>query len=47
MDMLKGVGDSTPPCGTPFLNLRCVVCFAVFDVICDVFDNGVWDVCLV
>ena len=23
------------------------VCFAAFDVVCDVFDNGVWDVCLV
>ena len=22
--MLKSVGDSTPPCGTPFLNWRCV-----------------------
>ena len=22
--MLKSVGDRTPPCGTPFLNLRCV-----------------------
>ena len=49
--MLKSVGDSTPPCGTPFLNWRfvseCGVCFAAFDVVCDVFDNGVWDVCLV
>ena len=26
--MLKSVGDSTPPCGTPFLNWRCV------DVLC-------------
>ena len=25
MYMLKSVGDSTPPCGTPFLNWRCVV----------------------
>ena len=24
MFMLKSVGDSTPPCGTPFLNWRCV-----------------------
>ena len=24
MYMLKSVGDSTPPCGTPFLNWRCV-----------------------
>ena len=22
--MLKSVGDMTPPCGTPFLNWRCV-----------------------
>ena len=22
--MLKSVSDSTPPCGTPFLNWRCV-----------------------
>ena len=22
--MLKSVGDRTPPCGTPFLNGRCV-----------------------
>ena len=22
--MLRSVGDSTPPCGTPFLNWRCV-----------------------
>ena len=51
MYMLKSVGDRTPPCGTPFLNWRCVsecgVCFASFDVVCDVFDNGGWDVCLV
>ena len=48
--MLNSVGDRTPPCGTPFLNWRCVfecrVCFAAFNVVCDVFDNGVWDVCL-
>ena len=25
----------------------CGVCFAAFDVVCDVFDDGVWDVCLV
>ena len=24
MYMLKSVGDSTPPCGTPFLNCCCV-----------------------
>ena len=24
MYMLKSVGDRRPPCGTPFLNLRCV-----------------------
>ena len=41
--MLKSVGDSTLPCGTPFLNWRCVhvlflnVCSAAFDVVCDVF----------
>ena len=42
------MGGSTPPCGTPFLNQRfvpeCGVCFAAIDVVCDVFDNGVWDV---
>ena len=26
---------------------ECGVCFAAFDVVCDAFDNGVWDVCLV
>ena len=26
---------------------ECGVCFTAFDVVCDVFDNGVWDVCLV
>ena len=31
--MLKSVGDRTPPCGTPFLNWRCV------DVL---FLNGVY-----
>ena len=40
MYMLKSVGDMMP-CGTPFLNWHCV------DVVCDVFDNGVWDICLV
>ena len=53
--MLKSVGDWTPPYGTPVLNWRCVdvffsgggVCFAAFNVVCDEFDNGVWDVCLV
>ena len=25
---------------------ECGVCFASFDVVGDVFDNGVWDVCL-
>ena len=24
MCLLKSVGDCTPPCGTPFLNWRCV-----------------------
>ena len=41
MYMLKSVGDSMMLCGTPFLNWCCV------DVVCDVFDNGVWDVSLV
>ena len=40
MSMLKSAGDSTPPC----LVSECGVCFAAFDVVCDVFDNGVWDV---
>ena len=26
---------------------ECGVCFVASDVVCDVFDNGVWDVCLV
>ena len=26
---------------------ECGVCPAAPDVVCDVFDNGVWDVCLV
>ena len=25
---------------------ECGVCFASFDVVCDAFDNGVWDVCV-
>ena len=53
MYMLKSVGDRTPHCATAVLNWCCVdvsecgVCFAAFDVACDEFDNGVWDVCLV
>ena len=50
MYMLKSVGDRMPPSGIPFLNWRCVdVLFlnVVFDVVCDIFENGVWDVCLV
>ena len=49
MYMLKSVGDITPPCGTLFLNWRCVyiLFLNVVYVVCDVFDNGVWDVCLV
>ena len=48
--MLKSVGDSTPPYGTPFFNCRCVDVLLLneaFDVACDIFDNRVWDVCLV
>ena len=50
MYMLESMGDRTPPCGTPFLNWRCIdvlflkVVYATFDVVCDVFDNGAWDV---
>ena len=40
--------------GTQFMNWLCCcfvsecgVCFAAIDVVCDVFDNGVWEVCLV
>ena len=50
MYILKSVGDRTPPCGTPYLNWRfvseCGLCFASFVVVYDVFDNGVWAVCL-
>ena len=35
--MLKSVGDRTPPCGMCML--------AAFDVVCNEFYNGVWDVC--
>ena len=52
MYMLKSVGDRTPPCETQFFNCRCVdvlflnVVYALsFDVVCGVFNNGVWDVC--
>ena len=53
--MLKSVGDRTPPCGTPFFKLPlcfcflsdCGVCFAAFHLVCDLFDDGVWDVWLV
>ena len=52
--MPKSVGDSTPPCGTPFFELavclcfssECGICFAASDVVCDVFDNCVWEACL-
>ena len=50
MYMLKSVGDSTPPCELELCSCfvsECGVCFAAFDVVCDVFDNGVWDVCMV
>ena len=33
--MLKSVGDNRPPCGTPFLNWRCVyVCFLMWCMLC-------------
>ena len=48
--MLESVGDRTLPWNTIF-NWRfvseCGVCFSAFVVVCDEFDNGVWDVCLV
>ena len=52
--MLNIVGVRTPPCGLPVLNWRCVVCVvsefsvgrACFDVVCDAFDNGLQDACL-
>ena len=51
--MLNRVGDRTPPCITPVLNWRCVcfvsecsVFFASFEVGCDEFENGGWDVSL-
>ena len=30
-----------------FFVSECGVCFAAFDIVFDVFDNGAWDVCLV
>ena len=54
MCILKSVGDSTALWNTIFeLALcccfvsECGACFVAFDVVCDVFDNGVWNVCLV
>ena len=44
MYILKSVGDSTPPCGTPYLNWRCVDVDVLLIFCCDVFDNVVWDV---
>ena len=41
--MLKSVGHSMCLC---FI-IECGVCFAAFDIVCDDFENGVWDVCLV
>ena len=35
MYMLKSVGDSTPPCGTPFLNWRCVAMYLI--MVCGMF----------
>ena len=46
--MLNSVGERTPPCGTPVLNLRCVVSiccvgFASLDV-CDELNDCDWNV---
>ena len=49
--MLNNVGDRTPPCGTSVLNWRCAyncfvsecsVCFASFDVVCELFENRMY-----
>ena len=46
--MLNSVCDRTPPCGTPVVKWRCVsecsVSSASFDVVCNEFENGVWDI---
>ena len=43
--MLKSVDDRTTPCGTPVLNCRLVsACGVCLDVVCDEFENGLWDV---
>ena len=48
--MLKGMGEMTPPCGTPYLKLafcrimvpECCVCHASFNLVCDVSEYGMW-----
>ena len=44
--MMKSVGDSTPPCGTPFLNWRfvseCGVCFGLLMYLIMVCGMFVW-----
>ena len=52
--MLNSVGERTPPCGTPFLNLTlsgcvvsiCCVGFASLDVVCDELNDCAWSFCL-
>ena len=47
--MLNGVGESTPPCGTPVLNCVISICcvdFASLDVVCDELNDCSWNVCL-
>ena len=50
--MLNSVGERTPPCGTPVLNLRCedmyvisICCvrFASLDVVCDELNDCTWN----
>ena len=49
--VLNGVSDRMPPCVTHILNWCfvsvCSVCFASLYLVCDEFENGVWDVCLI
>ena len=48
--MLNSVGERTPPCGTPVLNLTLFGCMisicCSLDVICDELNDCAWNVCL-
>ena len=46
--MLNSVGERTPPCGTPVLNIVYICCvgFVSLDVVCDELNECAWNVCL-